>query len=837
MRIVLFDGIVETHVGSSLERSLIVAGHVVFNTGKIGHGYSFAISKASLRVINDALDMALAFQPDVIFVFRPGSLPFELLNKAKSSGAQLVAWFSDDPVLWDLSYGPVVDSYDLVLHCGTERVLRFYEEQHGRPTGVNFPFWTDTESFPYVFGQNIRESDGLFLGNVHDEVRRQRYFDLGRLTADIRIHGSVGQDYFGISGGYLDSDSEVVDAGSRAGVAINIPQYFRDHQGLDTWFPGLGELGFFQYPSRVIQYAAMGLPIVSVTPNARDLDTFPEIVCVSDMSELDRSLKHLANDPDLSELSVRTHKRFLRNYSSDSRVKALDQLLVDDSWKKLDAHERASWFTQFDGTPAADSSRNHELFNARETIEIVSNLQTEDRGLEVGEEFRIALIGRRPNIATSGMSVLSRSLVGLGHHVFAVDVDVDVDVVESNPKGNYSLKLNARRLFDRVNTGIDAIIIVGVECEINAVAHKELSSRGIKVVYLGATMNSTSKKLVQLLSRVDYMGFLNETFARELMNSGHINAHYVPHLVDSSFLDIVDSLDEPKASISVAANRRLHYSSQAKAFFDLSNWPTNFLFLEEKPNELESLEAVAVSLNSTLVIAPFDASVPGPLASELFPFALASKGITLVSRGVGPMNVGQPGDQTLAVRERGEMSMKVSRMATTPTAVARLTLSAQRLVLDKLHAEKRLVEILSSVFSVGSVADLANPEGMVEKSGEFPLQLIRASRFGSIINLSLRPSSDMTPSSEHEVLITLDGIEYYSEKIDRGSHPVTLEIRIPHSKEEFTIDLQVRAVRGERVNRSDLKPQIIVSKPEILRPQQSIEKYGVRTTSPWGRSL
>ena len=138
MRFGIYDGIVETHVASSLARAMRAAGHEVYNTGKIGHGFKFASSKQELHKLGAHLDRLLEWEPDVIFVFRPASLPYNLLRRAKSTGAKLVVWLSDDPVLWDLTYGPVLDEYDLVLHCGTERVLRFYEEQFGRPTGSTF---------------------------------------------------------------------------------------------------------------------------------------------------------------------------------------------------------------------------------------------------------------------------------------------------------------------------------------------------------------------------------------------------------------------------------------------------------------------------------------------------------------------------------------------------------------------------------------------------------------------------------------------------------------------------------------------------------------------------
>ncbi|TFI48698.1 hypothetical protein E4A41_07155, partial [Micrococcus endophyticus] len=172
-----------------------------------------------------------------------------MLQALRATGAALVAWFSDDPVLFEHSYGPVVDLYDLVLHCGGAPVLRFYEERFGRPTGVNLPFWTDHTAFPVVHGARPAETDVLFLGNMVGPVRRWRYDALAAMEHEVTVFGQVGEDPAGLGGGFLDAEHEVVQAGARARVALNIPQVFADHRGQPTWFPGLDALGAFELPS------------------------------------------------------------------------------------------------------------------------------------------------------------------------------------------------------------------------------------------------------------------------------------------------------------------------------------------------------------------------------------------------------------------------------------------------------------------------------------------------------------------------------------------------------------------------------------------------------------
>ncbi|MCI7551501.1 MAG: glycosyltransferase [Arcanobacterium sp.] len=356
MRIAFFDGILESHVASSLQRSFERLGHSVLNTGKFGSGFEFRVERRFAAELRQIIETIEDFRPDWIIVFRPGSAPHQVLRALRGTGAHLATWFSDDPVLFNLSYGPVVDEYDIVMHCGRSPVLRFYESVFGRPTGVNIPFWTDHTAFPFVYGTNQPETTAMFLGNVHDRVRRARYFDLAKMTNSVRVHGAVATDYFNLSGGYLDTDEEVVDAGSRARIALNIPQFFKNHRGLSTWFPGLDELGFFEYPSRVIQYAAMGLPIVSIIPGFKQSRSFPEIIFSDSIADADAVISRLVRDEALDELSHATRERFDSSFSADSRALAMIDLFTRDSWSTLDADEREIWFTQFDGRSVASLS-------------------------------------------------------------------------------------------------------------------------------------------------------------------------------------------------------------------------------------------------------------------------------------------------------------------------------------------------------------------------------------------------------------------------------------------------------------------------------------------------
>lgn len=364
MRVVVYDGILETHVADSLAWAMRSRGHEVLNTGRFGSGFEFPTNEDALQTIRQWVDAAIEFEPDLVIVMRPASLPPAEFARIRMHVPHMYAWFCDDPVLFGLSYEPVVELYDVVLHCGTDRVLGFYEEQFGRPTGVNFPFWTSKEFFPHVYRDYEAESELLFLGNARGALRRQRYHDLTKLRHSIRIHGRTGTDFRGMNGGYLDSDAEVVEAGATALAAINIPQYFQDHRGLETWFDGLGELGHFQYPSRVIQYAAMGLPVFNVGVQIDDQRTFPELVAVASVADIDRVMTELS-DSELQALAAKTHLRFQRHFSAASRAMALEALVGGAEWQGLSLEDRTDWFSGFDAaSPPPEEPRGDATSHA-----------------------------------------------------------------------------------------------------------------------------------------------------------------------------------------------------------------------------------------------------------------------------------------------------------------------------------------------------------------------------------------------------------------------------------------------------------------------------------------
>ena len=360
MRVAIYDGIQEAHLAESLERALVSRGHVVYNTGKFGVGFNFPKTQEETSRLKYYSRKVCNFNPDLILVFRPASAPGWVLEYfRKKSSAKIFAWLCDDPVLWELSYRKYCHEYDVLLHCGDVDVIRMYDEYLHRAGGVNFPFWTDNKAFPHAYGQKQFDSDAVFLGNAQGDLRRNRYYELSKLRCSVKIHGLTGYDYLNLNGGYLDSDREVVESCARSRFAINFPQYFKDHKGLETWFESLKDFSFFPFPSRVIQYAAIGIPVVCILPDSFKVRHFPELITVNSIDQLNLIIKGQGFWESLDQLGEETHDRFERNFSALSRVLALESMMEDDSWRGLNALERSEWFTQFDGAESAELVVRH----------------------------------------------------------------------------------------------------------------------------------------------------------------------------------------------------------------------------------------------------------------------------------------------------------------------------------------------------------------------------------------------------------------------------------------------------------------------------------------------
>lgn len=328
MKILLFDDILERHVRRSLGRALRARGHEVIETPPVWKGHELPTSQEDLATIRSALDEAIAIRPDVLLNFRASTLPAEMLQDLRRSGIYSIVWLPDDPVLYSVCYSKVVDHYDLILNCGGVDVLSFYAERHGI-SGVNFPFWTDNVEFAHTHDPASTDYDVAFLGDITGPVRSGRYEIIAELKGAVRAFGNVPNDPAQICYGYLDSSTEIATALGPARVGLNIPQFFSDYEGLPHDFPALAQLGAFEFPSRVVQYAAIGLPVLTFGLS-KPPATFPEMLVASDRMELQARVDAIRADPEpLGQLATATHQRFQTSFSAETRALFLEALVSD----------------------------------------------------------------------------------------------------------------------------------------------------------------------------------------------------------------------------------------------------------------------------------------------------------------------------------------------------------------------------------------------------------------------------------------------------------------------------------------------------------------------------
>ena len=344
MKIILFDEIQEVDVVDGLYHSLVSLNLEVKRTGRLGQGFKplgFWQDKIS---IDNEVDKIINENYNVLFNFRPGSLSLVHLERLKKAGVYLVIWLSDDPVLYNHIYSQIIDSYNLVLHTGDKKILSFYDSKRHRP-GVIFPFWANDRIFDYAYEYVEDKYKYLFLGNITGEVKKNRYTFLEELYPDIIAFGKCENDSKNIFSHNISSAEDLLNSFSKAKIAINIPQFFMSYKGTEHFFPEMGDMDHFVLPSRTIQYAAFGLPIVSLGVKGKNLH-FPEINNIYEIQDLIRNKKY--NDTEfLISTSIATRKRFEKSFTAISRARYLIEMIKNDNIQKFSLHEREFLYAEF----------------------------------------------------------------------------------------------------------------------------------------------------------------------------------------------------------------------------------------------------------------------------------------------------------------------------------------------------------------------------------------------------------------------------------------------------------------------------------------------------------
>jgi hypothetical protein len=686
MRISFFDTIVETHVPDSLERALAARGHEVLTTGKVWRLSAFPTQDADLRRLAAAVDRVIEWKPDVLLCFRPAALPPPLLGRLERAGIHLMAWLSDDPVFWGGTYGHVADGYRTVLHCGAAPVLDFYERAHGRPTGVNMPFFTDGVAFPHRYDPDRASYDVLFLGNVDKGVRAGRYDTLAGLGVDVHVHGRVAEDPAGIGRGYLDSDTEVQRAASGARLGLSIPQFFRDYGGTEHDFPGLAELGHFQYPSRVVQYAAMGLPVVSVADPGYVAD-FPElVVSTGEAAALRGSVTDLLADPAaLRERGASTYQRFRRQFSAASRAMLLEHLATDDGWRTLDAAERASLYARFDGSAGEpDLSAAPPPVPLRPRVEVTEPVRPSLAGL------RVAIAGtgwRRP---TSPASVAERALTVLGATVRRIP---NSELVESAAEGvNWAL---SPAIF---GTRTDVVVNCGGVFDVTDTFLETMRRKRARLlVYAvpGAAADDLRRKLTR---EADLVTCQEASLAEALAAVSGAPVRYVPPLVDAEFTGRAAAraggLDP---TVCLAADSATALDRMPELGDTLGGRPVVRWAPAGDGTADDPLGAAVRGLAHAVDVVLSPAHLRTSVGREILPFALASGALVCAPRGAASQLDGLLGTAVVGFRTAQELDLKLRDLLADPAAGDAYRACAATLVAGPLSAERHLGAVFAEL--------------------------------------------------------------------------------------------------------------------------------------------
>lgn len=672
MRVALFDGIQEIHVVNSLDRALIFRGHQTLSTGQLTDGFHYITDDVSRDRVVDAIGQVKEFAPDLVIVFRPSALPrelFAILRDSVPSTTRIACWLSDDPVLMNATYADAVEVYDLLLHCGSEEVLEHYEKRFGRPTGVNFPFWTDSWEFPYVFGRSDVESNVVFIGNVGDKIRRDRYFTLAQLSPEIRVHGKVGSDYFGLDAGYLRSNTEIIGAGATSLIGINIPQNFNDYLDTELWYDELRSLKTFEIPSRLPQYGAMGLPMVSLEPQRSSLP-FETVLIAKSVKELTDKVSSLLESPrELEKLSEATNAEFRRHYSAASRVKAIEHLLSSgDEWKSWDIPRRHSWYKEFDGTaddlqigasspsPFATTTISNEVAS-RESLDLTRlSPQRSIRASQPGDKF--VFLDK-----SSALSPAKSARSQLGKQISLVDIrDVTAKCETSK-----CLEIDMQKLSAIARNQAAHIFTEGERIY----PPKQRTEIGIKHAYsfsvVGASIDSESGIPLPLLNRADEVYTTN--FDLSLNNNAARDSHsasvaFEPDLVNFRVVEKI--LSKPILPEVTAFIRRESHVSMYTTFLPSVGGQAIEPFIYEDllkgKTSRSALRELITNCRSIIKFSFPDPSRSGPGLSPLLGYQLAGGGINVFFSAFNLPPFLESGENCIIAEDRQDASLKIKRV-------------------------------------------------------------------------------------------------------------------------------------------------------------------------------
>lgn len=332
MRVAIFGEILEKQVVQDLQIALTNEGVTVFATGPVWSGHLLPPLKTPPQEIDDAIARTNEFAPDLIIVMRQSALRPSRIKQLRAPGRKIFVWLPDDPVLYRV-YSQTIDEYDLALHCGGRTILRFYDK-HGHKPGVRYPFWGDEARLPYVGSQAQGLVSAAFFGLLTGRIKSGRA-DLLLQFADyfpggITVYGR-GDIPAGLeTGGYLNGEAEMQSALSKHHVMLNIPQEISAYVGTRWEQPEFKDMAHFEIPSRLVQMAALGLPVITL---AHEQDRLRPVLPHKHMplpgKKLEKYIQKLASADFRERTGRRLRGQFEKKFTSRLRARYVLQLYAE----------------------------------------------------------------------------------------------------------------------------------------------------------------------------------------------------------------------------------------------------------------------------------------------------------------------------------------------------------------------------------------------------------------------------------------------------------------------------------------------------------------------------
>lgn len=381
MRIHIVDTLLEDHLTHSLATALRELGHEVRCTGPVWHGWRLPREGPERERVDEVVTEVLAARPDVVLAMRTATLDEGHLRRLRRHGVFTVGWFSDDPVLFAKQSRRIAPHYDRTVHAAMGPVLELYERELG-VRGLGMQFWASDADFPRCYDPAACDIDLVFIGNTHTGVKRWRYDWIAALPVTRAVYGKTSEDPAGIVAGLIEDPVELARCSARGRFGLNISQRFADYEGTIFDFPGLAELGEFPLPSRVVQLASAGVPVLALVASSRaaaDLAVlFPPVVVIEDAEQVaDVIASH--DEAALAELSGTTRAWCEQHYRPAARARFLHAVLHRPGrYRRMDADARA---TAFLGHPTPDQAWTRRVRRAMPLTDAVWRIRRRSRRL------------------------------------------------------------------------------------------------------------------------------------------------------------------------------------------------------------------------------------------------------------------------------------------------------------------------------------------------------------------------------------------------------------------------------------------------------------------------